>query len=133
MQGVLCPSCGTMSPANAVECPQCGTTLFTSGDRTHVKARYDEMAGRTIDESAESMDDERVFTPEQRTQPHPGAPTTSTSRRRQSKPGDMPVGSDSTLPWKSASQTLGGDLSYGAAQALADAGPELDKVKVQTP
>src|SRR4051812_32099965 len=69
--GTLCPSCGSMAPAGASECPECGTSLFNADERTHIKARFDDIAkaahmGRTLDSDA--VEDMR---PVSRTKPHP--------------------------------------------------------------
>src|SRR5256885_560177 len=79
MQGVLCPSCGAMAPVKATECPDCGTSLFSTEERTHLKARIDSAAGRTMDgsgtidessDASQTSDDDLPFIAEKRTAPH---------------------------------------------------------------
>ena len=114
MQGVQCPSCGAIAPGKATECPQCGTTLHIGHDRTYVKPRYDDAAGRTIDDSS---DDDLLFVSEKSTSPHTPLATPAAKR----PPGAlvMPPVPDTTIPFK-------GGGSNGAAKG--DTGPSLDEV-----
>ncbi len=120
MQGVICPSCGALAPPSSTECPECGVSLRAQHDRTHVKARYDDNAGRTIDDSS---DEDLPFVSEKRTAPHEAIKLPSPSsppppgRRLASGAVQLPV-SDATIPFK------GGGQQNGSA-ATKDTGPSL--------
>src|SRR5689334_12604488 len=96
MQGVLCPSCGAMAPAKASECPDCGTSLFANDERTHLRARIEDIGATLHDDSEDSG-------PQRRTAPHQAVGPIPPPRRSASAGSPMETISDSTIPFKGGS------------------------------
>jgi len=125
-----------MAPAKSTECLECGTSLSAPEDRTHIKARIDDHAGRTIDE-----DDGIVFRTEKSTAPHEAlqfqtpvsgnaaaaAPTKPSVMAAKRVSGIVPV-SDSTIPFKGGGQASFELPKNGFDAHSKDTGPELDSV-----
>ncbi len=121
-----------MAPAKSTECAECGTSLTAPQDRTHVKARIDGHAGRTIDDGS---DDELLpFRTEKRTAPHSALDVqTPVSGNAAAVARPMPARrppslisppvSDSTIPFEG-----GGELDAVIGFDSRDTGPELDSV-----